>query len=423
MQGQSDSPAGSPSENSAPPARGQYAQSCLEHLQMLKRQFERDYPFLVAGGTRRRTVEYVLRDISNGWVPSISHALMGYNIEFVPHSSVIIDRRWEIQFLGGIVATDLPTHGFDSATAIRRVPMGTTTLTDLEICELLFLEYDQWTVESYRLRTRNCNHFTKRVLELVVQDPQEREAIETNEDVNRHEREMQRAEESPRGRFFLAWYARLRALWENAVAAWAWAERVCRPAYANFCARVQELADRVRGSPSVQSFQQRVAQLWRVYVVEPLRAVAGWEVWGQIGSSFRSAWDSFIAWEGWRMAWESANRWPPVVALRERLSWTPNAQQASEFPGRAYIANAGTVGEMYLTVREELYTKADLVDRFAQRRHRQRANVGVQRETARGVWTSSSAGSGRGRSATWDGSPTTLRGGGGGGGVGFRMRA
>jgi len=50
---------------------------------------------------------------------------------------------------------------------VNKLPMGTTTLSAIEVAALVHAMEEEYTVEKYHIITRNCNHFSDVLLQKI----------------------------------------------------------------------------------------------------------------------------------------------------------------------------------------------------------------------------------------------------------------
>eukprot|EP00308_Calcidiscus_leptoporus_P008267 CAMPEP_0119362584 /NCGR_PEP_ID=MMETSP1334-20130426/9598_1 /TAXON_ID=127549 /ORGANISM="Calcidiscus leptoporus, Strain RCC1130" /LENGTH=848 /DNA_ID=CAMNT_0007377811 /DNA_START=11 /DNA_END=2557 /DNA_ORIENTATION=- len=118
--------------------------------------------------TGANTVVLHVYDLSRGMARVMSQPLLGFTIDIIPHTGLVVYGR-EYFFSGGIVsegvdafaaAYGLPVH--------QRIELGTS-----EVPRMLFEEFlegitHKYTAAKYDLATNNCNHFSNEAAEFLL---------------------------------------------------------------------------------------------------------------------------------------------------------------------------------------------------------------------------------------------------------------
>lgn len=103
-------------------------------------------------------VELWLYDLSGGLARQLSQQLTGTFIEYVPHTSIVLDHKIEI-FFGHGIHRKIPGTSYGSP--IEVLQMGSTELPMEVILEYIDSLESVYTPESYDLFFKNCNNFTQ----------------------------------------------------------------------------------------------------------------------------------------------------------------------------------------------------------------------------------------------------------------------
>ena len=106
-------------------------------------------------------VELWIYDLSRGLARQLSQQLTGQYFEYIPHTSIVLDRRIELYFAGhgsGIYSVRPSQHHYGAP--IEKRTLGKTELDQLTINELLESLRDVYHAGAYDLLQKNCNNFT-----------------------------------------------------------------------------------------------------------------------------------------------------------------------------------------------------------------------------------------------------------------------
>lgn len=111
------------------------------------------------------TVTLCVYDITNGMAKAMSKMLLGFQVDAVYHTSIIVYGR-EYYFGGGIC------HDEPKATPYGK-PIDEYPVGETELPKEVFEEYLQevghkYTAEKYDLINHNCNMFTSDIAEFLI---------------------------------------------------------------------------------------------------------------------------------------------------------------------------------------------------------------------------------------------------------------
>lgn len=112
------------------------------------------------------SVQLYVYDLSNGMARVLSPQLLGFPIDGIWHTSVVVQNT-ELFYSQGIQKTKPKTTHFGEPLAV--VDMGMTAIPKEVIQEYLSeLGEDNYTAVKYNLFKNNCNHFTQDLCEFLV---------------------------------------------------------------------------------------------------------------------------------------------------------------------------------------------------------------------------------------------------------------
>lgn len=107
------------------------------------------------------TVELYVYDLSKGMAKLMSLPLTGKQFDGIWHTSLVVHDIEHYYSQGINSITPLSSeHG----VLVKKLPMGTTTLTSHQITQLLTDFESVFTPDAYHIINHNCNHFTDAVL-------------------------------------------------------------------------------------------------------------------------------------------------------------------------------------------------------------------------------------------------------------------
>ena len=110
-------------------------------------------------------VELYLYDLSGGLAKQLSPMIIGTQIEWIPHTSVMVFGR-EYYFGGGICVSEPLDTPYGSP--VKSIPMGTTFLSREDFEAFLGDISSRFTMATYNLFQHNCNHFSSECTEFLV---------------------------------------------------------------------------------------------------------------------------------------------------------------------------------------------------------------------------------------------------------------
>ena len=104
-------------------------------------------------------------DLSNGMARAMSMAIVGKQVDIVPHTGVVLFGK-EYFFGGGICVT--PVGQAMPMPACEMIPVGTTAKTEADLQAFLLANQSRFTAATYNLLSWNCNHFSNEVVKFLT---------------------------------------------------------------------------------------------------------------------------------------------------------------------------------------------------------------------------------------------------------------
>jgi len=108
-----------------------------------------------------------LYDLSNGLAKSMSAAFLGKQIDYIPHSGVVV--YGTEYFFGGGIAADRP-GSTQAGAPVKKYTLGKTTKTQAEFHAWLQSVGDQFTMQTYNILSHNCNNFAAACTSFLLGD-------------------------------------------------------------------------------------------------------------------------------------------------------------------------------------------------------------------------------------------------------------
>ena len=105
-------------------------------------------------------------DLSGGLARQMSLAMVGKQVDIIPHTGVVIWGK-EIFFGGGICIT--PAGQAMSLPVCEIIPAGETTKTEADLNAFLAANSHRFTAGTYNLLEWNCNHFSNEVVKFLTE--------------------------------------------------------------------------------------------------------------------------------------------------------------------------------------------------------------------------------------------------------------
>jgi hypothetical protein len=106
-----------------------------------------------------------LYDLSNGLAKSMSAAFLGKQIDYIPHSGVVV--YGTEYFFGGGIAADRP-GSTQAGAPVKKFNLGKTNKTQAEFHTWLQSVGDKYTMQTYNILSHNCNNFAAACAEFLL---------------------------------------------------------------------------------------------------------------------------------------------------------------------------------------------------------------------------------------------------------------
>ena len=104
-------------------------------------------------------------DLSNGLARAMSMAVVGKQVDIIPHTGIVVFGR-EFFFGGGVCTT--PVGQAMPMPPCEIIQLGTTAKTEAEVTAFLSQISPRYTAATYNLLSHNCNHFSNELVHFLT---------------------------------------------------------------------------------------------------------------------------------------------------------------------------------------------------------------------------------------------------------------